>query len=106
VPKLEGDFLAPISPGSQPLIEYEVQFPDGHVEELTANVIAESMFSQVDDEGHHFQLMKEITDHKSDGRAITIENGYDTSRNGTRYQRRQRAVGSYSSSGKTVALIG
>ena len=64
--------------------EYEVQFPDGHVEELTANVIAESMFSQVDDEGHHFQLMKEITDHKSDGRAITIENGYDTSRNGNK----------------------
>lgn len=30
---------------------YEVEFPDGHVEELDANIIAENMYSLVDSEG-------------------------------------------------------
>lgn len=31
---------------------YEVQFPDGHVEEYAANVIAENIYSQVDIQGN------------------------------------------------------
>jgi hypothetical protein len=30
---------------------YDVEFPDGRVDKYAANVIAESMFAQVDDEG-------------------------------------------------------
>jgi hypothetical protein len=33
--------------------EYEVEFPDGSVEVLTANTIAEAMYSQIDNDGHH-----------------------------------------------------
>ena len=44
--------------------EYLVEFGDGTTKELTANIIAESMFSQIDDEGHHFQLLKEISEHR------------------------------------------
>ena len=43
---------------------YEVQFSDGTTDEVAANVIAECMLSQVDSEGHHFQILKEISDHK------------------------------------------
>lgn len=32
---------------------YEVQFPDGHIEEYTAKVIAENIYSQVDANGNH-----------------------------------------------------
>jgi hypothetical protein len=32
--------------------EYKVEFHDGHRESLSANVIAQHMFSQVDEEGH------------------------------------------------------
>jgi len=42
---------------SNPILDtrvYEVQFPDGHAEEFAANVIAESLYSQVDDEGNQY----------------------------------------------------
>ena len=44
--------------------------------------IAENLFSQVDDEGHQFFYLKEIIDHRKDGRAITKENGFTKSKNG------------------------
>ena len=56
--------------------EYLVEFSDGTTKELTANLIAESMYSQVDDEGHHFQLLKEISDHRKDDTAIEKKDGY------------------------------
>ena len=59
-----------------------MEFSDGSYNELTANQIAEAMFSQIDDEGHHFQLLSEITDHKSDGNAIPISDGFIKSRSG------------------------
>jgi hypothetical protein len=37
-------------------------FPDGNVAEYSANVIAESLYSQVDDEGRQYLLMDEIID--------------------------------------------
>ena len=43
---------------------------------------AEAMFSQIDDEGHYFHILIEITDHKSDGNAILISDGFIKSRNG------------------------
>ena len=49
--------------------EYEVELSDGTVEEYTANVIAENLFSQCDTEGNHFYFMKEIVDHRSNKNA-------------------------------------
>ncbi len=46
--------------------EYVVEFTDGSTENYFANVIAECMYAQVDSEGNQFQLMSEITDHRSD----------------------------------------
>ena len=43
--------------------EYNVEFYDGSYHELTDNQFGGEIFSQVDDEGHHFQILKEITDH-------------------------------------------
>lgn len=64
--------------------KYEVKFPDGSSEELTANVIAENMLSNCDSEGHHYQLLQEISDHKKDGSAIRISNGFIESKGGKR----------------------
>ena len=36
----------------------EVSFPNGQREELTANVIAEKMISQVDSDRYHYQVLK------------------------------------------------
>ena len=51
--------------------EYLIEFLDGSTETITANLIAESMFSNVDSEGRNFQLLNEIVDHKTDNTAIT-----------------------------------
>lgn len=45
---------------------YEVQFPDGHIEEYAMNLMAECLYSQVDQEGHQHLLIHEIIDHEYD----------------------------------------
>ena len=47
-------------------ITYDVEFPDGTVKEYSANVIAENMLSQVDDDGFALTMMEGIIDHKMD----------------------------------------
>ena len=63
--------------------EYDVEFTDGSVEKYRANIIAENMFAQVDDEGNMMRLMKEIVDHKADASAIPISEGKTRTRSGT-----------------------
>ena len=36
---------------------YEVEYPDGTTEQLADNIVAENMMSQVDSEGHHYQIL-------------------------------------------------
>jgi hypothetical protein len=64
--------------------EYVVEFTDGSSENYFANVIAECMYAQIDSEGNQYQLLSEITDHRSDHSAIQIADGFTTSRNGNR----------------------
>eukprot|EP00957_Ditylum_brightwellii_P065138 4940596-Ditylum_brightwellii.AAC.1 len=47
---------------------------DGSVERYQANVIAEIMFAQVDEEGHQFKVLSEITDRMKDAFAIPMAN--------------------------------
>lgn len=61
---------------------YKVDFSDGASREVTANIIAENMLSQVDSEGTHFQLLKEICDHQSNGHAISRRDGCKVRSNG------------------------
>ena len=46
------------------------------------DVIAECIYAQIDSEGNQYQLLSEITDHRSDNSAIPIENGFTTYHNG------------------------
>jgi hypothetical protein len=64
--------------------EYVIEFTDGSTENYFANVIAECMYAQVDAEGNQFQLLYEITNHRSDKLVIRIDDGFVTSRNGNR----------------------
>jgi hypothetical protein len=67
--------------------QYEVEFPDRATEVFTVNTIAESMYSQVDGDGHSFLLMSEITDHKSDGTAVSKDDGFEVTPTGQRRPR-------------------
>ena len=55
--------------------EYEVQFSDGEVLEYSANIIAENLYSQVDEEGHHQVMIEDIIDHKKDSTAVSKADG-------------------------------
>jgi hypothetical protein len=55
---------------------YEIEFPDGHSDEYTANVIAENMYAQSDTEGRQYNLMEDIVDHKTDGHAVEPDDMY------------------------------
>ena len=47
-------------------IVYDVEFPDGTIREYAANVIAENMLTQVDEDGFYLSLMEGIVDYKRD----------------------------------------
>jgi hypothetical protein len=76
---------------SNPILDtrqYEVEFPDGSVETYNANLIAENLYSQIDDEGRQFQLIDEILDHRKDGTAVCTDDGTFTDRSGKEQPRR------------------
>ena len=53
--------------------EYEVEFPDGTMDVLTANTIAEALYSQVDEEGRTHAVLAGITDHRKDRSAVPLD---------------------------------
>ena len=55
---------------------YEAKYPDGMAGQMTDNIIAENMLSQVDSEGHHYQVLTKVTDHKIDESKIIKVNGF------------------------------
>ena len=54
--------------------EYEVQFEDGEVTEVTANVIAESIDAQCDPEGNQYFLFDYFVDLWKKENALNITN--------------------------------
>ena len=56
--------------------EYEVELPDGEREAYSANLIAESIYAELNDQGEQMLLLKEIVDHKKDASAVHIDDGF------------------------------
>ena len=61
---------------------YEVEYPDGTTDRFFANVIAENIFSQVDSEGRETYVLKEITNHRFNNKALSSDDAYEILRNG------------------------
>ena len=57
---------------------FQVEFPDGHLEEYATNKIAEALYSQVDEDGHNTGVMHEICDHRKSDKAVHISDGHIT----------------------------
>lgn len=58
---------------------YELEFPDGRIEEYAVNVIAENLFNQADDDGWDCGLLDEIIDIRKDDKvAVSRDDGYVT----------------------------
>jgi hypothetical protein len=66
---------------------YDVEFEDGLIESYAANLIAEGIYAQVDDEGYQYDLISEIVDHRKGPDALTNENCHFVA-NGKKEQKR------------------
>ena len=72
---------------------YDVEFSDGSIREYLANIIAENMVSQVDDEGYSLIMLDNIIDYKKDPAvALSRDDGYVVTRRGLK-RRRKTTVG-------------
>ena len=64
---------------------YEVAFPDGSTEAVSAKLIAENLLSQVDDEGLSYSVLREIVDHRTNGHALSKDYGFVIDGKGQRH---------------------
>jgi hypothetical protein len=62
--------------------QYEVEFPDGSTEAFTANLIAENLLSQVDAEGRSYSILREIVDHRTNGKALSKDDASKMTKRG------------------------
>ena len=67
---------------------YEIEFGDGEVDTMTANIIAENLFCQIDDEGKKHLMIEEIIDHRVDNTAIPLGKGTYKSKYGATFEKR------------------
>ena len=67
---------------------YDVEFPDGEVKEYAANVIAENLFAQVDDEGFALPVFDSILDYAKSEEAVEKDDMYVVTKFGQRRMRK------------------
>ena len=72
--------------------QYAVEFKDGRSESLSANLIAQNLYSQIDTEGKRHVLLDDIVDHRRDRTAVDKSDAFVKRRNGVR-RRRQTTQG-------------
>jgi len=77
---------------SNPILDtrvYKVEFPDGTINEYSANILSEAIYSQVDPEGNRFLLLKEIVDHEKGPEALSLEDALVINQSGSRNKQRK-----------------
>jgi hypothetical protein len=52
---------------------YQVEFTDGARQDYATNMIAEAIYSQVDDKGNQFLLFKDVIAHRKNSKAMKKE---------------------------------
>ena len=67
---------------------YDVMSPDGSIQQYAANIIAENLYSQVDEEGHRYIMLDEIVDHRKNDDAVEKQDAFITNN----YGRKSRTI--------------
>ena len=65
---------------------YEVKYQDGRTAALAANLIAENIFAQVDEEGNRSVLFDDIVDVRTYGTLLLQPDAFITTSSGTQHQ--------------------
>jgi len=61
---------------------YDVEFPDGEVQEYSAYVIAENIYAQSDIDGHSYNILDSIVDYQRDSNAVDKSDKYIMTKSG------------------------
>ncbi len=83
--------------------EYKVEFRDGHKKSLYANLIAQHLYSQIDDKGNRHVLLDDIINHGRNDSAIDKSDAFVTMSNGV--GRKPQQDGNFYANGKTKVPI-
>ena len=70
---------------------YNVKFPDGTVKPYSANIIAQNMYSQVDEDGYSKSGFHSIVDYKKDKDAVPMNQKYIVTKSGQKRCRQSTA---------------
>jgi hypothetical protein len=82
----EGRPIGQAHPTNNPLLDsrvYEVEYDDGFTEAVAANILAENILAQVDEDGFRRLMLDEIVDHRIKPDAIPRSQGTYTTASGT-----------------------
>ena len=71
---------------------YDVLYPDGSIAQLSANLIAENIYNQIDDDGYRYQHFRNIIRHKKESNAVPKDDCWVTSKNGNRSRKHTTKV--------------
>ena len=91
--KWDKDGLPTGVPHSNPLLDttmWEVTFVDGTIQDYSTNVIAESLYFYLNDDGHEGQLLSHIVDHHSDNSAFLEEDTYVITPSGNKHRKKTK----------------
>ena len=83
---------------------YEVEYCDGYVAAMSANVISENLFTQVDQEGTRFVLIESIIDTRTDGTQTLQQDAFFITKSGTKQIKIQLKDRKSASNGRMVVL--
>ena len=67
--------------------ECSVEFKDGISESLSANIIAQNLYSQIDEEGNRHIPLEETIDHRRNTRSIDKDDAFIMMKNGVKRRR-------------------
>ena len=82
---------------ANPLIStlaYDIQFDNGEIQQVGANIIAQNLYSQIDGFGNAYTMLKGILDHMKDGSEMKSEDAFVTTPSGAN-RRRESTKGWY-----------
>ena len=71
---------------------YEVEFLDGERQEISFNILAEHLLTQIDEEGNQYQIFKEIVDHRKDEKKA-VDKADQYFKKGNRKHKRKMTTG-------------
>ena len=88
--KIDDDGNPIKSESTNPLVDtrdYDIELIDGTTETLTANIIAENLLVQVDEEGHRQLLLDEIIDYRRNNDAVHKSDSFIETNTGNRQRK-------------------